>query len=164
MNTSSLDSSFQVAGSNPLSRRVRNSLLTHKRHVLVFIFSIIIGVGVGVALNYGFQLSGGNLVVSRTFKQNQAMQYGRILTNCFGGTMNASISSDNSTVTDEQCHVDRMVITFFVKNTSESGFFLVAHVDDHRETLLNSSSLNASMEHNFTYEGGSSSKKTLRNN
>ena len=153
MQNSNIDSSFQNPAPNFFAR-TRASLFNHKRHILVFIFSIIIGVGVGIGLNYGFSLSGGNLIVQRNFKKNQALQYGRVLSSCFGGSSNTSNSSKES-ITDEQCNVDRMILTFYVKNSSSDGFFLIAHVDDHKNFLMNVSSANNSMGHNFSFDSES---------
>ncbi len=140
----SMNSSFHTPPSN-----LPFSLLSRKCHILVFIFSLIIGIGIGVALNNSFLLTGGPLMISRDFNKNQALQYIRVLSSCFG---NSSNYSNNSSITNEQCNVDHMVITFYVKNSSEAGYFLIAHIDDHYNELMNSSSVNSSLSHDFSFE------------
>ena len=142
--------SFHTPDPHPLNLPI--SLLPHKKpHILVFIISIIIGIGIGVALNDSFNLNGGSFIIYRNFSKNQAFQYSRVLSSCFGSSSNYSGNLDSSII-DEQCNVDHMVITFYVKNSSEAGFFFIAHIDDHSNELMNSSSVNSSISHDFSFE------------
>ena len=131
--------------------RMRYYWLNHKKHMLIFLISIIIGVSVGVGLNFGFNLSGGNLVVHRTFKQNQAMQYGRVLSYCMdikGNTTHPP--TDNAT---EQCNIEKSMITFYVANVTENGFSIICQINDHQSFAVTNAMLNTSNLSSLSYNG-----------
>lgn len=133
--------------------RVKNSLIEHKKHVIIWIFAIILGVSIGIALNYSFNLGRPNLIVRRNFKQNQALQYGRVLTACIETGSNTTNQANVGNSSKRECNVEKTVVTFLVANKTEAGFSLITKVEDHQTFTMNTEAVQASNFTNLSYTG-----------
>ena len=123
----------------------------HKKHVLVFLFSIILGVGVGIGLNFGFNLTDSPVVAKRAFRPNQALQYGRILTNCFN-SVNSNASDTTESDLNDRCDIEKTKITFYVQNVTSEYYHMVASIDDYQNFVVNSSFFNTSNMSDLEFE------------
>lgn len=134
-------------------RRLKNSLIEHKKHVIIWLIAIIVGISIGIALNYSFNLGKPNLIVRRTFKQNQALQYGRVLTACIEVGSNTTLNVSVGNSSNRECNVEKTVVTFYVANKTEAGFSLITKVEDYQTFTMNSEAVQASNFSNLSYTG-----------
>lgn len=106
------------------------SFLFQGRNFWFCLCSVVLGVICGVILNNEFYLTGGNLIVRRTFIKNQSLVYNRLLLSCF------EIQRKN-TKKEQNCYIDEINMTIYIKNQTNEGVFLIMQINDHKNDLIN---------------------------